>query len=104
MKIVKINYTTSAEFSEQNKANIQTFMADLKQVNSVGIQYSICLSADGKTFTHLAFFKTDENQKSLTELPSFKTFQEELKASKPEVPPQQEILTLVASSNNLFSN
>ena len=102
MKIVKVTYTTKAEFSEQNQDNIKNVMIDLLNANHHGINYNACLSTDNKTFIHTAFFNSDEDQKLLNELPSFKIFQEELRTSGPEVPPKQEILTLVGSSNNIF--
>ena len=102
MKIVKVIYTTKAEFAEQNQINIKSVMAELKKINHQGINYNACLSADNKTFIHTAFFKSDEDQKLLNELPSFKFFQEQLKLGGLEVPPKQEILTLVGSSNNIF--
>ncbi len=103
MKIVKVTYTTKAEFAEQNQSNIKNVMTDLQKLNHSGINYNACLGADGKTFTHTAFFKSDEDQKILNELPSFKYFQEQLKSSGPEVPPKQELLNLVGSSKNVFS-
>ncbi len=102
MKIVKVTYTTKAEFSEQNQSNIKNVMNDLQNANYQGINYNACLSLDNKTFTHTAFFKSDEDQKLLNELLSFKTFQEQLKASGLESPPKQELLTLVGASNNIF--
>lgn len=102
MKIVQVTYTTKAEFVEQNQTNIKNVMADLKGLNHQGINYTACLSADNKTFVHNAFFKSDEDQKRLNELPSFKLFQEQLRSSGLEVPPKQELLTLVGSSNDIF--
>ncbi|HEY1871044.1 MAG TPA: hypothetical protein VGG71_08300 [Chitinophagaceae bacterium] len=103
MKIVKVTYTTSADFAEQNQNNIKAVMTDLQQANHKGINYNACICADGKTFIHTAFFKSDEDQKLLNELPSFKSFQEQLKASGLENPPKQELLTLVGSSANIFN-
>ena len=102
MKIVKVTYTTKAEYSEQNQQNIKQVMTDLQALNHPGISYNTCMQADGKTFIHTAFFKSEEDQKVLFELASFKYFQEQLKASMPEAPPKQELLTLVGSSNNIF--
>ncbi len=102
MKIVKVTYTTKAEYAAQNQTNIQAVMADLQKQNHTGINYNACLSPDGKTFTHLAFFNSDDDQKILNELPSFKQFQEQLKASGPEAPPKQELLSLVGSSVDIF--
>jgi len=103
MKIVRVIYTTHAEFAEQNQSNIKNVMADLQKQGQPGINYNACLSADGKTFTHTAFFKSDEDQKILNELPSFKYFQEQLKSNGFETPPKQELLSLVGSSTHIFS-
>jgi hypothetical protein len=103
MKIVKVTYTAKPEFAAQNQANIKNVMADLQRLQHSGINYNSCLSADGKTFIHTAFFKSEEDQKLLNELPSFKHFQEELKSAGFEVPPKQELLTLVGSSTNIFN-
>ena len=104
MKIVRVIYTTTTSFAEQNQNNIKNVMADLQKSGHPGINYNACMSADGKTFTHTAFFKSDEDQKILNELPSFKHFQEQLKASGPETAPKQELLTLVGTSTDIFKN
>ena len=104
MKIVRVTYTVKSNFAGQNQNNIGTVMADLQKLNNHGINYNCCLDADEKTFTHLAFFESDDDQKMLNELPSFKNFQQEFKAGGFEVPPKQELLTLVGSSINLFKN
>jgi hypothetical protein len=102
MKIVKVIYTTKPEFAEQNRKNIEIVMADLQKANHGGIFYHSCLAPDGKTFIHTAFFKSDGDHKLLNELASFTHFQEQLKASGPEAPPKQELLTLVGSSAVIF--
>ncbi len=102
MKIFKVTYTTNAEFTEQNQENIKKVMSDLQHANHKGINYNACLSSDNKTFIHTAFFQTDEDQKILNELPSFKSFQEQLRSSGLETPPNAEVLTLVGTSNNIF--
>lgn len=104
MKIVKVTYTTKAEFSEQNQSNIKNVMTDLQNANHQGINYNACLSADNKTFIHIAFFTSEEDQKLLNELLSFQHFQTQLKASGLEVQPKQELLSLVGSSNNILNN
>ena len=104
MKIVKVTYTTKAEFAEQNQSNIKNVMTDLQNANHQGINYNACLSADNKTFIHIAFFTSEEDQKLLNELLSFQHFQTQLKASGLEVQPKQELLSLVGSSNNILNN
>jgi hypothetical protein len=104
MKIVKVTYTTKAEYAEQNQRNIKNVMTDLQKLNHPGINYNACLSSDGKSFTHTAFFNADDDQKILNELSSFKYFQEQLKSGGLEVPPKQELLSLIGSSNNIFNS
>jgi hypothetical protein len=98
MKIVKVTYTAKADYAAQNQLNIQKVMSDLRELNHPGIFYHVCLGADGKTFTHTAFFEPAESEKVLFALDSFQGFQQQLKASGPEVPPAQELLSLVGSS------
>ena len=102
MKAVKVTYTTQAGYAAQNASNIQKVMDDLQKMNDSAIHYHACLGADGKTFTHTAFFQSESDEKKLFALPSFKHFQEQLKASSPEKPPQQELLSLVGSSYVMF--
>lgn len=102
MKIVKVTYTTKEDFVEQNKNNIKEVMTELQQEKYSGINYNVCLSADGKSFIHTAFFNSDEDQKLLNEVAAFKSFQEQLKSSGLESPPKQELLSLVGSSSKIF--
>jgi hypothetical protein len=103
MKIVRVTYTTKAGYAGQNQSNIKNVMTDLQKLNHPGINYHVCLNPDGKTFTHTAFFNSEKDEKVLQEFPSFRSFQEQLKASGPEVPPKQEFLTLVGSSRIMFA-
>ena len=103
MKIIKVTYSTKPTYAEQNQINIKNLMSNLQESKYQGINYNVCMLEDNKTFIHTAFFKTEEDQKLLTELPSFQFFQEQLKLSGLEVPPRQELLTLVASSSNFFN-
>ncbi len=102
MKIVKVTYTTKAGYADQNKENIAAVMSALRELGSPGVNYNVCLCPDEKTFIHTAFFTADEGQKILFDLPAFKHFLEQLKASEPESPPKQELLSLVGSSVNIF--
>lgn len=102
MKIVRVTYTTKEEYSSKNKLNIQNVMNDLMNNNYPGINYNACINSDGTTFTHTAFFNSDEDQKILNDLPSFKVFQEQLKAEGLLSPPKQELIELVGTSKNIF--
>ena len=102
MKTVRVMYTTQPDYAAQNAANIKKVMEDLQNMNDPSIHYHVCLGADGKTFIHTAFFQSEADEKKLFTLDSFKHFQEKLKASSPEKPPQQELLSFVGSSYTLF--
>lgn len=104
MKIVKVTYTTKAEYAEQNQRNIKLVMNDLRKSDHSGINYHVCVCADGKTFIHTAFFNSDEDERILLNLPPFKHFQEQLKSSGPEIAPKQELLNLVGSSEDMFNS
>ena len=103
MKIVRVTYTTKAEYAEHNQSNIKTVMADLQKIGNAGINYNACLNPDGKTFVHTAFFSSEEAEKVLTDLASFQFFQKELRASGLESPPKQELPSLVGSSKEIFN-
>jgi hypothetical protein len=103
MKIVQVTYTAKTEYAAQNKENIQAVMNDLKQAGHPGINYHVCLGADGKTFIHRSFFLSDQDQQLLNDLPSFKYFQEQLRSRGLETQPKQELLTLVGSSVDIFN-
>ena len=102
MKIVQVTYTTTSEYSAHNQRNIEAVMAALKHDGISGINYNACLSADSKTFVHTAYFETEEAQLALNALPIFQEFQAQLKASEPEAPPRQVLLTLVGTSKPIF--
>jgi hypothetical protein len=104
MKIVRVTYTAKAEYVEQNQTNIKNVMAELQKINNPGINYNCCLSPDGRSFTHTAFFKSEEDEKVLLTLPAFVYFQQQLRANGLDAPPKQELLTLVGSSTDIFNN
>ena len=102
MKIVRVTYSTKPEYASQNQSNIKKVMTDLQALNNPGLNYNCCLSPDGTSFTHLAFFNSDEDEKVLITLPAFVSFQQQLRAEGLEAPPKQEQLTLVGSSVDIF--
>jgi hypothetical protein len=104
MKIVRVTYTTQPGYAAQNAGNIQSVMSDLRRLGHPGIFYHVCLGADGKTFTHTAFFEKEEDEKILFDLSSFQSFQQQLKASSPETPPAVEHPSLVGSSKPIFTD
>jgi len=102
MKIVRVIYTTRPEYAATNQKNIKAVVAELKSINHKGIKYSTYLLADGKTFMHFDQFENEEAHEFLTSLASFKKFAEQLEASGLETEPKLELLSLVASTEDLF--
>lgn len=102
MKATKVQYTVQGEFAKQNASNIRDVMKDLKNLGNRDLKYSSFLLDDQKSFVHFVMTNTEEAEKILTNLPSFKKFQTELKASDPEKPPVVEKMSLVDSSYNIF--
>ncbi|MEO5595179.1 MAG: hypothetical protein ABIR15_11090 [Chitinophagaceae bacterium] len=102
MKIVRVIYTTTHEYTLINQQNIRLVADELKQLNHPGIKYSTYLMPDGKTFMHFDQFENEEAHLVLQELDSFKKFATELWASSLEIEPQLELLSLVASTEAFF--
>lgn len=102
MKAVRVQYTTTSAFAPVNQANIAAIVQELKQLNHPGIKYGCWLLPDGKTFMHFDQFDSDDAHTVLTNLASFKKFDEDLWASNLEVEPVLEWLTLVASTESFF--
>src|SRR6185312_15274256 len=102
MKIVRVQYTAKPEYVAKNKENISRVMENLRELNNPAIKYSTYLAPDEKTFMHFAQFENEAAEQVLVNLPVFKQFQEELKASGPETPPKTEHMSMVASSWDIF--
>jgi hypothetical protein len=102
MKAVKVVYTVKAEYAEKNAENINGVMNELRRIDHPGLKYSAFRMEDKKSFVHFVLVNDEEAEKMLTNLDSFKKFQAELKASRPEVPPGVEPLLLVGCSYDLF--
>ena len=77
-------------------------MQELRSLNHPGVRYSSYILDDGKTFMHFVTLKSEEDGHVIPNLEAFKTFQSELRASNPELPPKFDNLALVGSSYELF--
>lgn len=102
MRIIRVSYRVRDEFVEVNKQNIEKVMSDLRAMNNPDIKYATFLEPDGKTFMHFAMYPNEETLQILENLNSFNSFRRELKESRPEVPPKQTDLSLVASAYDIF--
>jgi len=102
MKIVRVQYSTRAEYAAINKENIQQVVNELKTINHPGIRYSTYILPDGKTFMHFDQFENEEAHLFLQSLESFKKFAAALHASQLEVEPKLDLLSLAASTEEFF--
>lgn len=99
MKIVKVTYTVKAEFAQKNKENVEAFIRDVAKIKSPVIRYVAYVGEDGKTFTHIASYETEEAPKALFALESFQSFQKHRDDSGLEAAPRVETITLAAASS-----
>ena len=102
MKAFKVQYRVKESYVSTNIENIKKVMADLREINDSGIKYSTYQGEDGQEFVHLALFADEDANKVLADLPSFQSFQKQLKESGPESPPKADPLNLVASGYEIF--
>lgn len=102
MKTVRVQYTTTREFSPINQVNITAIVNELKELGHPGIKYGCWLLPDGKTFMHFDQFENEQAHQVLTGLESFRKFDAMLKASQPESLPELDLLSLVGSTESYF--
>lgn len=72
---VIVTYTVKSEFVSENKANIQKFLDDFKQLDHTTFEYKVYLKEDGVTFLHYSNYINEEVQHEVLNVPSFKEFQ-----------------------------
>ncbi|MBV8328620.1 hypothetical protein [Chryseobacterium sp.] len=72
---VIVSYTVKPEFVPANKANIQKFLDDFKNLDSSAFEYKVYVKEDGVTFLHYSNYLNEEVQHEVLNIPSFKEFQ-----------------------------
>lgn len=102
MEIIRVEYIVRPEYVEQNKANIQQVMADLKAMNVDGFKYISQLAEDGVTFMHYSMRSDELAASPLNGLASFDKFRAELKQSEPVQPPKATKFSLVDANFDTF--
>jgi len=102
MKVFKVVYTVQPAFVQKNQENIQAFFKDLQKANDPDLRYHVYRGSDGKTFYHFSEYNSDEAQKRLLELPSFRAFQQE-RDQHLEAEPTIEQMNLIAATYPVFN-
>ncbi|AZA80426.1 hypothetical protein C1637_22445 [Chryseobacterium lactis] len=72
---VIVTYTVKPEFVPANKANIQKFLNDFKNLDQSTFEYKVYAKEDGVTFLHYSNYINEEVQHEVLNVPSFKEFQ-----------------------------
>ncbi|MFP3597612.1 hypothetical protein [Chryseobacterium sp. SIMBA_029] len=72
---VIVSYTVKPEFVTENKANIQKFLDDFKNLDQETFEYKVYTKEDGVTFLHYSNYINEEVQHEVLNVPSFKEFQ-----------------------------
>lgn len=72
---VIVSYTVKTEFVAKNKANIQKFLDDFKNLDQETFEYKVYIKEDGVTFLHYSNYINEEVQHEVLNVPSFKEFQ-----------------------------
>lgn len=72
---VIVTYTVNPEFVPDNKANIQAFLDDFKNLDQSAFEYKVYIKEDGVTFVHYSNYINEEIQHEVLNVPSFKEFQ-----------------------------
>lgn len=70
-----VSYTVKPEFVSSNKANIQKFLEDFKNLDQSAFEYKVFVKEDGVTFLHYSNYINEEVQHEVLNVPSFKEFQ-----------------------------
>ncbi|WP_419487237.1 hypothetical protein [Chryseobacterium bernardetii] len=72
---VIVSYTVKPEFVSANKANIEKFLNDFKNLEQSTFEYKVFVKEDGVTFLHYSNYANEEVQHEVLNVPSFKEFQ-----------------------------
>ena len=72
---VIVSYTVKPEFVSSNKANIQQFLEDFKNLDQSAFEYKVFVKEDGVTFLHYSNYINEDVQHEVLNVPSFKEFQ-----------------------------
>lgn len=102
MITVTVSYTVKPEYAAQNKQNIERFLEDFKQLNTLTFRYHAYQLEDGVSFRHLAQFPDEATQKQVLSTPSFKDFQQQRDASGVGDSQRIEKLQLIGASSDIF--
>lgn len=98
---VIVSYQVKPEFVEQNKLNIQRFLADFETLDNKQFKYTVLCKEDGVSFVHLSHYQNKEIQDQLLNVPSFKLFQELRDASGLNDSHRVEVLDFISSQGAL---
>jgi hypothetical protein len=99
---VQVTYKVKADFVEENKSNINVFLADFKGMLTSKFLYHVYLKEDGLTFVHVSMYENEDIQELVLNTPSFIAFQQKRDAQGLAEAPVIEHLQHLGSSLSLI--
>ncbi|MFL6623647.1 MAG: hypothetical protein ACJ8J7_13195 [Sulfurifustaceae bacterium] len=76
MRQVMVRYKVKADRAEENERYIAAVFEQLKREHLPQVHYASFKLEDGVSFVHIASFETDDSNRALRELPTFKAYLE----------------------------
>ncbi len=73
---VIVSYTVKPEFVSANKANIEKFLNDFKNLDQSTFEYKVFVKEDGVTFLHYSNYANEEVQHEILNVPSLRNFKD----------------------------
>ena len=97
-KVAIVTYKIKDGRTDENIGFVDAVFNKLREGSPAGVKYASTIADDKLTFTHIAYFETDEAKQFLTESPEFKQFQKDLK-ERCELPPSAKFCEIIGNYN-----
>ena len=86
MKRVLVRYKVKPDRGGENEAYVRKVFDELKKTGPAGLRYATFKLDDGVSFVHIASIETDDGHNPLSDSPTFKAFQAEIRERCEEPP------------------
>ena len=87
-RVTIVRYTTKPERADENEALSRAVFSELHEKKPTGIAYGLFKEPDGVSFVHVFVNLAEDSSDAVTELPTFKAFEESIRerCSTPPTP------------------
>jgi len=86
MKKVMVRYKVKPAQADENQRLVEQVYAELQRNSPAGLRYATFKQDDGVSFVHIASIETENGDNPLSQLPTFKAFQAQIKERCAEPP------------------